>query len=1400
MFLVRKQAEGKKLAMPRQTSAQANADAPAHPGTLVRRLALEPKQLTVTAAAKLLGVGRPALSNFLNGRTSATKEMAVKIEQAFGLSAHKILTMQSEYDGHQASANASAGDTLPYVAPYLEFKSTDVEAWVERNIPTRVRLPVLLRTLAHSTDPALNKIDFPGNNDGERPGWDGWIETGKGNAWVPKGVSGWEIGTDVNVAKKAEGDYRSRTDSVAPDKRAGITFVFVSPRHWPGKAQWVKSKQALGEWKDVRAYDSCDLEQWLQQSHAGQIWFANETGNPVAGVRTLAQCWSHWSEVSVPTLSGKLFAPAVETARLLFKTRLSSAPGAPTIVAADSSEEALAFLAQLFLPVSSDDEIDDLGRYYDRVLIFDQPGIIEKLALGAKQFIAVATNREVEKELGRFARDIHTIAVYPRNATSADIDITLKPLSYMAFREGLEDMGLDRDDIHKLERESGRSPTVLRRRLSSVPAIRTPQWAADEGVSAELVPFLLVGAWSSANTTDQTLLTLLADKDGYDELDKACHRLARLDDAPVWAVGTYRGVVSKVDLLFAIAGSVGLDDLRKYFDLAKIVLGEDDPKLDLPEERRWFSGMGEKTREFSSVMRQGVAETLVLLAVHGNSLFQSRLGIDCEFEAEKLVRETLDPLTTRKLEANDRDLPVYAEAAPLTFLKILEEDLKADHPETYGLLRPAESSLFGGCPRTGLIWALEVLAWNPEHLPRVSMILAQLSEIEIEDNWVNKPINTLQSIFRVWMPQTAASHEERLDVIRGIKEKYPEVAWWICIEQTHTGHGSGDYNERPKWRTDAQGFGEPLKTRGPVIQFMHDLVEIMFQWEHHTPSMLGDLVKRLPDLRILGQDSQDRVWQLVDAWLATKPSDRDKADLREIIRRNVLSRMGKRRTNPDEYAVLSKLAKSVCGKLEPSDVLYRNEWLFRTSWVEDSADELIEEDPDFRARERHIQELRVSALSAILDERGLAGIVDLAGMGDCAFEIGRLMTNNILDSQVHSEFVVEVLGSCNGDHDALELRCKQLLNGAMFGIHHRDESVTTFDGIKSALSPEQFCVVLMLSPFRKATWQFVDNLPSGLQEKYWINVQPHWIHDADDENNEAVERLLKAKRPRAAFACVHYKLDQLNPELLFRMMSDVVTEDVDPQEHYQLEEYYIDKAFRFIDASSEITLEQKAGLELAYMDALARPWNDKAFGLPNLEKYIEANPEFFAQAVVWTYKRSDDGKDPDGWAVPEEQILLRAKRGYKLLEGLRRFPGQGRPQREEQQKLLSWVRTVRELCEQLKRRDMGDQCIGKLLAHSPLGEDGIWPCESVRHVMEEAHSEQMMRGAHTSLYNSRGVVTRAEGGAQERELAEKYRKWAVELRTSHPFVSSELLMGMMRTYEHEARGYDLEADIRRRLP
>lgn len=97
--------------------------------------------------------------------------------------------------------------------------------------------------------------------------------------------------------------------------------------------------------------------------------------------------------------------------------------------------------------------------------------------------------------------------------------------------------------------------------------------------------------------------------------------LLQLDDTPVWSIGTSRGVISKIDLLYAIAGQVTADR-RRYYQMARMVLGEDDLALDLPEDQRWAAAIHGKTREFSREFREGISETLVLFAVHGEHLFK----------------------------------------------------------------------------------------------------------------------------------------------------------------------------------------------------------------------------------------------------------------------------------------------------------------------------------------------------------------------------------------------------------------------------------------------------------------------------------------------------------------------------------------------------------------------------------------------------------------------------------------------------------------------------------------------------------------------------------------------------------------------------------------------------------
>jgi hypothetical protein len=196
---------------------------------------------------------------------------------------------------------------------------------------------------------------------------------------------------------------------------------------------------------------------------------------------------------------------------------------------------------------------------------------------------------------------------------------------------------------------------------------------------------------------------------------------------------------------------------------------------------------------------------------------------------------------------------------------------------------------------------------------------------------------------------------------------------------------------------------------------------------------------------------------------------------------------------------------------------------------------------------------------------------------------------------------------------------------------------------------------------------------------------------------------------------------------------------------------------------------------------------------------IEAHPELFVQAVAWAYKRKDGGSDPAEFQVPPERVNAMAERGFKLLEAIERIPGHNDLGELEANRLAEWIATVRQSCTELGRAKAADLCIGKVLSCAPVGKDGVWPCEPVRQVIEDIQSEPMMSGAHNGIYNSRGAHFRGEGGDQERELAQKYRKWGEALQLSHPFVAARLLMELAKTYDRDASREDTEAGIRRRL-
>jgi addiction module HigA family antidote len=1353
-----------------------------HPGAYIRA-EIFPKGMSVTIAAKTLNIGRSALSNVLNGKAALSSELATRIERAFGASARALLDMQAAFDARLAREKGAAAIAKAYVPPFLQFKANDIQEWAG-SLRARSRLAVFVRTLIHSTGAGLRKVEFHGNDDAERPGWDGFVEADEGTPWIPVGKSGWEFGVSKDPKEKADGDYAKALGQVPEEEWANIAFVFVTPRRWPGKTAWESSRRKDGKWKDVRVMDASNLEEWLEQSIPAQTWFANELGLPSDGLLSLDECWRKWVADCEPAPTQELFDPAIEKARLLAKAGFSKGPDEPLVVTADSVLEALAFLHCVFSP-----DVPELSALRDRAVAFTTSGALAKLASKSSRFIAVVTNRDVEKELAQHKDSLHSIIIYPRNATNADPDIALEPLSGQSFDKALQTMGLGRDEIDRLGHESGRSLTVLRRRLSNLEAIRSPEWAADQKAANSLAPFLFAGAWKSNNEADQTILEFLANETRYAKLESNLATLVQLEDAPLWVAGAFRGLVSKIDVLFAIHKNIVADDIKRFLNVAHLVLSEDDPSLDMPEDRQWTAAMYGKTREISGPLRQGISETLVLLAVYGNSLFRDRFGMDLEVEIGRLIKSLLTPLTTRGLEAHSGDLPMYAEAAPHAFLELLEHDLETGAGQTLGLLRPASSGVFGRCPRTGLLWALENIAWSPAYLCRTILVLARLAEIKIEDNWSNKPISSLSAVFRSWMPQTSAPLQKRIAALRLLAEKYPKIAWTICVKQFEARSRTGMYSNKPRWRSDGQGHGEPV-TPAEAYEFSRAALDMALAWKTHDRETLGDLVANVSHL---SEADQYSIWGLVDEW-SKSATEEDKSWMREKIRVGAFTQRAVAQNDKHGKAKekLIERARNAYESLLPSDVILKHAWLFQKHWIHESLDELEDGKFDIRKREERITALRKAALREILEQRGLDGVVSLAEQGETSGLIGWIL-NGILSST--EELILAIRHILDVGPLASSPSRRQILFG-MLGALGPDQAAATLLKLIEKLEENEFVPVLSLCPFNGSTWAILATMSADVRGRYWREVQPQWMQNPSDELQFAVDHLLSAGRPRAAFHLVHFELEKLQPRQLFSLMGAMASSRGEEPEAFPLEGYSIRKAFDQLNKSGEIADDEMAGLEYRYIEVLD---DDEGSGVPNLERQIEKHPHLYVQAVMLAFRRADDGHDPEEFQLSDpEQRSRRAIVAYRVLERLSRIPGWNKVGELGRTEIEEWVGQVRAGCKEVAREDVCDSSLGKLFSKAPIGEDGIWPCKPVRDALEKVTTDALSDGLTTALYNARGVQWRGEGGGQERELSDKYRKWAQALEFTHPRVS-RIHTKMVAMYDHEAKYYDTEAAVNRRL-
>jgi transcriptional regulator with XRE-family HTH domain len=268
-------------------------------GSLGKKLrrAREDSGLSQAAVAAHLGIPRASISAIENDKR---KVSSLELERFAQLFKRSVLSLLGTDIGRGHMQTRRVGTTFAMLAD-----GTDLTGWADQRV-AQSELPRVIRQLVLATVTRIGRISFPADEGIQMSGWDGYVEAPEGNAYVPDGISVWELGVNAQVKSKADADYAKRTNDAGDLDTKAATFIFVTSRRWGGKDEWVAGKRKEGRWRDVRAYDADDLATWLELAPSVHLRLSLLMGKSVDGAEDLPHWWDVWSSATRPPFTAEL--------------------------------------------------------------------------------------------------------------------------------------------------------------------------------------------------------------------------------------------------------------------------------------------------------------------------------------------------------------------------------------------------------------------------------------------------------------------------------------------------------------------------------------------------------------------------------------------------------------------------------------------------------------------------------------------------------------------------------------------------------------------------------------------------------------------------------------------------------------------------------------------------------------------------------------------------------------------------------------------------------------------------------------------------------------------------------------------------------------------------------------
>ncbi|MDO9208820.1 MAG: hypothetical protein Q7T91_11270 [Sulfuricurvum sp.] len=925
-----------------------------------------------------------------------------------------------------------------------------------------------------------------------------------------------------------------------------------------------------------------------------------------------------------------------------------------------------------------------------------------------------------------------------------------------------ETMGFSHDQAWEIFNDTkGYLHAIVKHPLLKPYESTKPLWLDKYAINI-LSTILFINSWNRTNDFDRKVIESLVDEK-YEKFEEILYQLKSEKETPIRLIGNVWQVVSKIYLWEIINQKIPIEQTNKLESIVFDVFTEIDPLFFVSAQDRWSAY--DKKMKYSETLRDSLSDTLILI-----SLFWSD-----NYDYKRWIKKVFDTnLNVEAWYSYQGQLKYLAEACPECFLDALDrtiDNISITHIEQLF----EDGGHMGGCFHCNLLWALEAISWNKEHVVKVVLALAKLTTIPITSKMANQPVNTLNNIFLGWINYTSLTHQEKIQIIEHhLCKKHPQIAWKLLLKLLPSMHSMSSGIAKPKYHDWDESLPKEVyqndyafyisEINRLILTYMTDETSPWLEIFDHIDKLEIENTKKIIDKFIfLDKTKFDAMIQLQ---LANK--------LRDEIHQH-------RKYSYTDWAMPKELVdqlEKAFQFIEPERLIYKIKFLFDQWHPHILTPSIDDERHDWEKEARIAESLREEAVQKIIETEEFSEFITLITTVENPGLIGRALgAINFQDSNVILEWLAR-------DDRHLVICAKSYFEYSLrSGNLHIDELDM------SQLNTQQIGEILLALSFESATFEILQKQNDEVQNFYWRNVSYYFLDERDYSwINWILEQFYKFKYPMKAidfFAHFLYgsKTEMINVNT--KILYDVLVQFVTNENEEQLNHHDTLKVIEFLQHNHNDN-NQLQQIEWIYV-AL------NGLHPKFLEKEIISNPSFFVELVSWVWKPKNSIREDEG--LTQEQLKTRATTAYNLIDKVTLVPGQD-------QKIIdvnilrNWISDAQKLFIEADRIDIGNDQIGKILSIAPVGSDGIWPHEAIREILEEFTDEHISTAFIVGKSNKRGITTRAydEGGNQEYVIADRYKLNAKALELLFP-TTSKILHEMSEDYVRRGKWEDERNEI-----